>query len=182
MTTTELIDLLKKNERGGASGKSRDISFSIGGFECGYSDVKVSGSGDGLVCDINLKIIPQKTTQTNGEALRMLPTPDLAEWLCSRFDCKNCPAYDSCCVGDEDPLERWLDSEQTEAPAGLRWINVAEGLPKIKVKRNSTDFCFVRFTKGNEVGYSIAAYTPCGWTLNKDHTVTHWMPIREPEE
>lgn len=57
MTTTELIDFLRKYERGGATGKSREIDLCIRlkGKKPIYitrPQFKFGGSGDGLITDI----------------------------------------------------------------------------------------------------------------------------------
>ena len=51
MTTTEMIELLKKNEFGGASGKSREVYIEIG--EHIYdTKIKAVNSGDGLFAEL----------------------------------------------------------------------------------------------------------------------------------
>ena len=59
MTTTELIKLLKDHEFGGATGRPREISFSFRGMLIGGPDIEVAGTGDGLVTDIDLKLIQE---------------------------------------------------------------------------------------------------------------------------
>ena len=51
-TTTELIKLLQDNEKGGASGRSREITFWVNGKP--YDYLVPDGWGDGLVTDIGL--------------------------------------------------------------------------------------------------------------------------------
>ena len=58
MTTTELIALLQKYEKGGATGRSREISFHIDGFGLlAGTNIEVSGTGDGLITDITLELV-----------------------------------------------------------------------------------------------------------------------------
>lgn len=48
MTTTELIELLKKNEIGGISKRPREISITINGkLFMGNPTISISGTGDG---------------------------------------------------------------------------------------------------------------------------------------
>ena len=54
MTVTELIQLLKPLEFGGATGKPREITFWIKNKP--YNNIEVIGTGDGLVTDIDLEI------------------------------------------------------------------------------------------------------------------------------
>ena len=57
MTTTELIDFLKKYEFGGASGKPREISFCINEkIDIFDPEIKVICTGDGLIADICIGI------------------------------------------------------------------------------------------------------------------------------
>ena len=51
-TTTELIALLQENEKGGATGRSREITFWVNGKPYGW--LVPDGWGDGLVTDIGL--------------------------------------------------------------------------------------------------------------------------------
>ena len=58
MTTTELVELLKCNERGGATGRSRTLNFYINDTHfIPEPEISICGSGDGLFTDlyINLK-------------------------------------------------------------------------------------------------------------------------------
>lgn len=49
MTTTELIELLKKNEIGAISKKPREISVTINGkLFMGNPTISISGTGDGI--------------------------------------------------------------------------------------------------------------------------------------
>lgn len=54
MTTTEMIEFLKEYERGGASGRSRDITFWVRNKP--YSLMSLISTGDGLVTDIDIKL------------------------------------------------------------------------------------------------------------------------------
>ena len=54
MTTTELIDLLKKHEFGGATGKPREISFDFRGIFIPTPSIVVDSTGDGLITEICL--------------------------------------------------------------------------------------------------------------------------------
>lgn len=58
MTTTELIALLQKHEKGGATGRSREIDFHIDGFGLlARANIEVSGTEDGLITDITLELV-----------------------------------------------------------------------------------------------------------------------------
>lgn len=58
MTTSELIELLKKYEHGGASGRPREVMFCVG--EQIYStDIKDISTGDGLITELFLDIDAQ---------------------------------------------------------------------------------------------------------------------------
>ena len=52
MTTTELIELLKSVEKG-ASGRSREISFTIGDEYIIEPNIKISSTGD-VICGAEL--------------------------------------------------------------------------------------------------------------------------------
>lgn len=58
MTTTELIELLKKYEIGGISKRPREISITINGkLFMGKPTISVNGTGDGIAgAEINLDI------------------------------------------------------------------------------------------------------------------------------
>lgn len=57
MTTTELIALLQANERGGATGRSREISFYINGKNfINEPKITIAGSGDGLFTTLELNL------------------------------------------------------------------------------------------------------------------------------
>lgn len=51
-TTTTLIELLKENEHGAVSGRSRELTFWVNGRP--YNWVVIDGWGDGLVTDVGL--------------------------------------------------------------------------------------------------------------------------------
>lgn len=62
ITTTELIEILKKYETGGVTGKSRELRLYIENQhgELQYVkdiDIKFEGCGDGLVTDLSLRVI-----------------------------------------------------------------------------------------------------------------------------
>lgn len=54
MTTTEMIAFLQNFECGGASGRSREITFWVRGKP--YHLISLSSTGDGLVADIDIKL------------------------------------------------------------------------------------------------------------------------------
>lgn len=58
MTTTELIELLKKHEKGGATGRSRMIDFEIPGYGLlAGPEIIVSSTGDGIAgAEITLEL------------------------------------------------------------------------------------------------------------------------------
>lgn len=53
-TTTSFIEVLRQFERGGATGRSRDITFLVNGKP--YSVLELGSTGDGLVTDINFHL------------------------------------------------------------------------------------------------------------------------------
>lgn len=57
MTTTDLIELLKKNEFGGATGRPREISFKYKNQFLACPEVVVNSTGDGLITEITLELI-----------------------------------------------------------------------------------------------------------------------------
>lgn len=62
ITTTELIALLQKHEKGGVTGRSRELSFYIEdqNGELQYvsnMEIKVEGCGDGLFTDLSLRVV-----------------------------------------------------------------------------------------------------------------------------
>lgn len=59
MTTTELIELLKKNEFGGATGRPREISFRFRDMMIADPNIEVVGTGDGLITDIELELVQE---------------------------------------------------------------------------------------------------------------------------
>ena len=56
MTTTELIELLKKHERGGATGRPREVMFEVGDRIIDTDGIEVTGSGDGLISELYLSL------------------------------------------------------------------------------------------------------------------------------
>ena len=56
MTTTELIELLKKHERGGATGRPREVMFEVDDRIIGTDGIEVTGSGDGLISELYLSL------------------------------------------------------------------------------------------------------------------------------
>ena len=57
MTTTELIKLLQENERGGISGRAREISLTIPGFGLlADTDFAIDSTGDGMFSEICLAV------------------------------------------------------------------------------------------------------------------------------
>lgn len=66
MTTTELIDILRTNEFGGITGRSREISLTVNGLWVPSPDFKVDGTGDGLITDISLDVSTHKLDPDTG--------------------------------------------------------------------------------------------------------------------
>jgi hypothetical protein len=56
MTTTELIELLKKYERGGATGRPREVMFEVDDRIIDTDGIEVTGSGDGLITELYLSL------------------------------------------------------------------------------------------------------------------------------
>lgn len=57
MTTTELIELLKKNEHGAITGKSREINISFNGEFIPNATIEITGTSDGICgADIDIDI------------------------------------------------------------------------------------------------------------------------------
>ena len=56
MTTTELIELLQKNERGGATGRPREVMFEVGDRIINTDRIDVIGSGDGLISELYISL------------------------------------------------------------------------------------------------------------------------------
>ena len=56
MTTTELIELLKKHERGGATGRPREVMFEVDDRIIDTDGIEVTGSGDGLITELYLSL------------------------------------------------------------------------------------------------------------------------------
>lgn len=56
MTTTELIELLHQNERGGVTGRSRTVNLYVNGLDVYGPDFEVESTGDGIITDIGLAV------------------------------------------------------------------------------------------------------------------------------
>ncbi|MBQ3326209.1 MAG: hypothetical protein IJG86_00300 [Clostridia bacterium] len=56
MTTTELIELLKKYERGGATGRPREVMFEVGNRIINTDGIEVTGFGDGLLSELYISL------------------------------------------------------------------------------------------------------------------------------
>ena len=56
MTTTELIELLKRHERGGATGRPREVKFEVDDRIIGTDGIDVTGTGDGLISELYLSL------------------------------------------------------------------------------------------------------------------------------
>ena len=60
MTTTELIELLKKYEKGGVRGRPRDIKINLNdglhNLYLGEVDINVTGVGDGICTDLLIQL------------------------------------------------------------------------------------------------------------------------------
>ena len=56
MTTTELINLLRQNEHGGASGRPREVYFEISDRCINTDGIEVTGGGDGLFAELYLSL------------------------------------------------------------------------------------------------------------------------------
>lgn len=54
MTTTKLIELLRQYEFGGATGRPREISFTVDNKFISVPDISVDSTGDGLFTEISL--------------------------------------------------------------------------------------------------------------------------------
>lgn len=83
MTTTDLIALLKKHERGGATGRPREISFVIGHYDIFTPKIEVNSTGDGLFTEIYLELVPTRK-QTEGDKIRFMNNEELAEYFFER--------------------------------------------------------------------------------------------------
>ena len=74
MTTTELIELLKKHERGGATGRPREVMFEVGDRIIDTDGVEVTGSGDGLISELYLSLPsaqPERLADDDFETIRI---------------------------------------------------------------------------------------------------------------
>lgn len=68
MTTTELIELLKKHERGGATGRPREVMFEVDDRIIDTDGIEVTGSGDGLISELYLSLPSAEPQSTMGQA------------------------------------------------------------------------------------------------------------------
>ena len=66
MTTTKLIELLKQNEFGGATGRPREISFTVNGRFIPTPSISVDSSGDGLFSELGLELRSEKEYEEDG--------------------------------------------------------------------------------------------------------------------
>lgn len=70
MTTTELIELLKKYEFGGATGRPRSISFQYKNSFLAEPEIFVDSTGDGMFTEITLGLkngrLYQDESETDG--------------------------------------------------------------------------------------------------------------------
>lgn len=57
MTTTELIEMIKQYEFGGATGRPRKVSFCIGNEFLPEPSIVVDSTGDGMFSEICLRVI-----------------------------------------------------------------------------------------------------------------------------
>lgn len=57
MTTTKLIEILKRYEFGGATGIPRNVSFCIGNEFLPEPSIVVDSTGDGMFSEICLRIV-----------------------------------------------------------------------------------------------------------------------------
>ena len=72
MTTTELIELLKKHERGGATGRPREVMFEVDDRIIDTDGIEVTGSGDGLISELYLSlpsVQPERTCVNCGRTV-----------------------------------------------------------------------------------------------------------------
>lgn len=64
MTTTELIELLKKFEKGGVTGRPREIKINLNdglhNLYLGETDISITGVGDGICTDLLIQITLKK--------------------------------------------------------------------------------------------------------------------------
>lgn len=80
MTTTELIELLKKYERGGATGRPREVMFEVDDRIIDTVGIEVIGSGDGLISELYLSLPSTPTVKSEDAKLHE--------------SCTDCPLYD----------------------------------------------------------------------------------------
>lgn len=60
MTTTELIEMLKQNEFGRATGRPRNVSLCIDDAFIPEPDIVVDSTGDGIYTEICLRVVTKK--------------------------------------------------------------------------------------------------------------------------
>lgn len=82
MTTTELIELLKKYERGGATGRPREVMFEVDDRIIDTDGIDVIGSVDGLITELYLSL-------PSASDIIFAPTADVVEVVRCK-DCVNC--------------------------------------------------------------------------------------------
>ena len=96
MTTTELIELLKKNERGGATGRPREVMFEVDDRIIDTDGIEVTGSGDGLISELYLSLPSAQQGQKKGEWIRDKKTEKEEQlmfhkvWTCSECGEQQC--------------------------------------------------------------------------------------------
>ena len=78
MTTTELIELLKKHEQGGATGRPREVMFEVGDRIIDTDGIEVTGSGDGLISELYLSLpsAQPKIEERKEESAQNVPKDD----------------------------------------------------------------------------------------------------------
>ena len=106
MTTTELIELLKKNERGGATGRPREVMFEVDGEIIDTDGIEVTGSGDGLISELYLSLPCAHSTQVN--------TPNTLETL-------DCVSRQAAIDGADKIIERDTSGNNDVVKAMQAW-------------------------------------------------------------
>ena len=79
MTTTELIELLKKYERGGATGRPREVMFEVDDRIIDTDGIEVTGSGDGLISELYLSLPSAQPEQP--EIIRCKDCKQFRRWI-----------------------------------------------------------------------------------------------------
>lgn len=90
MTTTELIELLKKHERGGATGRPREVMFEVDERIIGTDGIEVTGSGDGLISELYLSLPSAQPKNGKWEEIKVFPASEI-ELQSAR--CSACKRY-----------------------------------------------------------------------------------------